>query len=389
MLGLVKTQKRRSTKMAKIDNTSSEHKIQWGEYIVAAAIVGGFTAIDSFVYDGSHHLNLVMLYLLGIVFVATRYTIGPAIFTVIWSVACFDYFFAKPTYGFGATPPRYMFSECVLLVVGFTINALSARLRQEIQSAAKAKLEFETEKMRTAILSSVSHDLRTPLASITGAASALLAEQGNSEYQQSNREELLNSILNESERMFRLVHNLLDMTRIESGALKVKPQWCSIEEIVGAAIPHFSRRLSQRHLKVSIPADLPLVELDEVLIEQVIVNLLDNALKYSPAGSDIGISARALPSILVVSVVSQGELISEEESRKIFERFVRGKHDTTAGGFGLGLAICKSIITAHGGEIWTDASTTGETSGNSFSFSLPLGKGAPQMTLEQPELKKQ
>jgi two-component system, OmpR family, sensor histidine kinase KdpD len=371
-----------------MDTKANDHKIKWGEYIVAAAIVGGVTAIDSFMFDGSHHLNVAMLYLLGIVFVATKYTMGPAIFTVIWSVACFDYFFAAPNYHFGSGQPRYFFSECVMLVVGFTINALAARLRQETQTAAKAKLEFETEKMRTAILSSVSHDLRTPLASITGAASALLAEQDNSEYQKKNREELLNSILNESERMFRLVHNLLDMTRIESGALKVKPQWCSIEEIVGAAIPHFSRRLSKRQLKISIPADLPLVELDEVLIEQVMVNLLDNALKYSPAGSDISISAKTLQSILVVSVVSQGELISAEESRKIFERFVRGKHDTTAGGFGLGLAICKSIITAHGGEIWTDSSATGETSGNSFSFSLPLGKGAPQMTLEQPELKK-
>jgi two-component system sensor histidine kinase KdpD len=372
-----------------MDNKVNDRKIQLGEYIVAAAIVGGFTAIDSFIFDGSHHLNLVMLYLLGIVFVATRYSIGPAIFTVIWSVACFDYFFAKPSYGFGATPPRYIFSECVLLVVGFTINALSARLRQEIQTAAKAKLEFETEKMRTAILSSVSHDLRTPLASITGAASTLLAESDNGESQKKNREELLNSILNESERMFRLVHNLLDMTRIESGALKVKPQWCSIEEIVGAAIPHFSRRLSQRHLNISIPADLPLVELDEVLIEQVIVNLLDNALKYSPAGSNVDITARVVPSIMVVSVVSQGELISPDESRKIFERFVRGKHDTTAGGFGLGLAICKAIVTAHGGEIWTDSSKTAPAVGNSFSFSLPLGKGAPQMTLEQSELKEQ
>jgi two-component system sensor histidine kinase KdpD len=367
--------------------TKEKHPIHWGEYIVAAAIVGGFTAIDSFIFDGSHHLNLAMLYLLGIVFVATRYTIGPAIFTVIWSVACFDYFFAKPVYGFGSTAPQYIFSECVLLVVGFTINALAARLREEIQTAAKAKLEFETEKMRTAILSSVSHDLRTPLASITGAASTLLAEQENTEYQKNNREELLNSILNESERMFRLVHNLLDMTRIESGALKVKPQWCSIEEIVGAAIPHFSRRLSQRHLKIFIPADLPLVELDEVLIEQVIVNLLDNALKYSPAGSDITISAKALPSILIVSVISLGELLSSEEGLKIFERFVRGKHDTTAGGFGLGLAICKAIVTAHGGEIWADSSTSAPASGNSFSFSLPLGKGAPQMTLEQVESK--
>jgi K+-sensing histidine kinase KdpD len=354
--------------------------IKWGQFFIALVLIAGATAIDwcLFQNDRFHHLSLSMIYLLFVTFIAMRYSLGPAVFSALLSVACFDYFFVPPYFAFGPTHPAYLFSEAVMLIVSCTISGLAHRLKSQVQTTERAKVNFETERMRTAILSSVSHDLRTPLASITGAASTLL-DEGES-LPSASRTELLNSILNESERMNRLVRNLLDMTRIEAGAMKVKKEWCSIEEIVGAAIPHFRRRLHTRKLKVKVPADLPLIEIDEVLIEQVLINLLDNAIKYSPPDSEITIEAKKHENWLVVSVTSQGQLLSDADLNKIFDRFVRGPRDTTASGFGLGLAICAAIIKTHGGKLWAEAK---ESIGNIFYISLPIGTGAPSMEIEK------
>ena len=235
-------------------------------------------------------------------------------------------------------------------------------------------LEYEAEQLRTSLLSSLSHDLRTPLASIEGAASSLVEDQGR--LSATTRRELAQSIMEESRRMTRLVANLLDMVRVESGALGVHREWHVLEEVVGVALLRAGDRLAGRPVTTDLPAGLPLVPIDDVLIEQVLINLLENAAKYTPAGSPVEISAILRPDGVLVTVADRGPGVPDDERERIFEKFHRAARG--AGGIGLGLAICRGIITAHGGRLWVDHRPGG---GAAFRFTLPI-VGVPP-TLEQ------
>ncbi len=235
-------------------------------------------------------------------------------------------------------------------------------------------LEYEAEQLRTSLLSSLSHDLRTPLASIEGAASSLVEDQGRLSL--TTRRELAQSIMEESRRMTRLVANLLDMVRVESGALGVHREWHVLEEVVGVALLRAGDRLAGRSVTTDLPAGLPLVPIDDVLIEQVLINLLENAAKYTPAGSPVEVSATLRPDEVLVTVADRGPGVPDEERERIFEKFHRAARG--AGGIGLGLAICRGIITAHGGRLWVDHRPGG---GAAFRFTLPI-VGVPP-TLEQ------
>ena len=238
------------------------------------------------------------------------------------------------------------------------------------EEAQAAHVRAEAERLRNALLSSVSHDLRTPLASITGGVSSLL-ESGDSLDAETQRE-LLRTVHEEAERLNRLVQNLLEMTRLESGAVQVRKDWHSIEELVGAALGRFNRRLGQRPIVTRIPADLPLVALDPVLIEQVLVNLLDNALKYTPPESPIEIAARVDGDGVTVEVADRGPGLPPGEERRVFDKFYRGRAVADRG-VGLGLAICQGIVEAHGGRIWAENRPGG---GVTFRFTL-AGKDPP------------
>lgn len=239
-------------------------------------------------------------------------------------------------------------------------------------------LEFEAEQLRTSLLSSLSHDLRTPLAGIEGAASSLLEDEGRMEA--GTRRELAQTIVDEARRMTRLVGNLLDMVRVESGALGVHRQWHVLEEVVGVALLRVGERLAGREVNTDIPAGLPLVPIDDVLIEQVLINLLENAAKYTPAGSPIDIAVAARPGEVLVTVADRGPGVPDEERERIFEKFHRA--DRGAGGIGLGLAICRGIVTAHGGRLWVDHRPGG---GAAFRFTLPIVGEPPTLEAEPAE----
>jgi len=232
----------------------------------------------------------------------------------------------------------------------------------------RARVETEREQLRSALLSSVSHDLRTPLGVIEGAASTLLdAEVALDE---PTRRDLLLSIHEEAERLNRRVRNLLDMTRFEGGAVKLDLEWQSLEEVVGAALSRLETRLSGRAVEVDLPVDLPLVRCDAVLIEQVLVNLVENALKYSPAGTPLGVSAQEKEGLVIVRVTDRGPGIPPGEQERIFEKFYRAVRRGDPGGVGLGLAICRAIVSAHGGRIWAENRDGG---GAAVHFALPAG----------------
>ncbi len=237
--------------------------------------------------------------------------------------------------------------------------------------AQQAILKAETETLRNTLLSSVSHDLRTPLAAISGAATTLL--QRDISIEQAGRQELVQTIYEEAEHLNQIIRNVLDMTRIESGAITVKKEWQSLEEIVGVALERISEKLSDRPVSVNLPSNLPLIPFDPLLIEQVLINLLDNAIKYTPHNTPLELSARVKDDTLTVELADRGPGIPEGYEERIFEKFIRGA--AAGGGIGLGLTICRAIISAHGGHIYAENRSGG---GAVFRFTLPI-EGQPPL----------
>ncbi len=252
-------------------------------------------------------------------------------------------------------------------------TALALERRRLADEAEAARIRMEAERLRSVLLTSVSHDLRTPLTAITGAATTLL--ESADRLDRRTRTELLESVRDEAERLNRLVQNLLEMTRLESGELRVQRAWHPLEEVVGAALGRVARGLGTRPVAVSIPPDLPLVAIDDVLIEQVLVNLLDNAVKYTPVGSAVRLVVTAGENHVTVELADQGPGLPRGEEERVFEKFHRGTTEDRRGA-GLGLAICRGIVEAHGGRIWAQ-NLPG--SGVAFLFTLPLGGTRPAM----------
>ncbi len=240
-----------------------------------------------------------------------------------------------------------------------------ARLAEDTKAA---EVRIESERLRNSLLSSVSHDLRTPLATITGAVTTILDE--GTHLDEGTRRELLESVREEADRLNRLVQNLLEMTRLESGALQLHKELHPLEEVIGAALGRLAKRLAGRRVTTRVPPTLPLVPIDDALIEQVLLNLLDNALKYTPPASPIEIIATATDRNVTVEIADRGPGLPPGDQDRIFEKFYRGQ--TTGGrGAGLGLSICRGIVRAHGGRIWAQNLPGG---GVAFLFTLPLSE---------------
>jgi len=483
-------------------------------YLVSCATVLACTLVCWAMFHRFDNSNLVMVYLLGVAFVATRFGRRPSALAAVLSVAAFDFFFVPPHLTFAVSDTQYVVTFGVMLVVSLLISTLAARVRGQAEGARRrerrtqvlygmtqdlagartveevaraatrhvyellqgpvevllpgasgrlspledapggdpreaavaqwafdhnraaglgtdtlpgasahyvplrgtssalgvlgvrpddsllplgpdqidlletlcrqaasslerirlaeqaeeARLAVETERLRSTLLSSVSHDLRTPLATITGAASTLLQPAALDE---EGQRELKEAIYEEAERLNRLVTNLLDMTRLEAGSLQLRRDWHSLEELVGTALARLEGQLKERRVTVSIPQDLPLVPVDGMLIEQLLVNLLENAFKYTPAGSPVQVAARVSAGSVEVEVADEGPGFPDGAEERLFEKFYRGSSGEH--GSGLGLPICKAIVTAHGGRIWAE----NRPRGAAFRFTLPLGETPP------------
>ena len=273
---------------------------------------------------------------------------------------------------------RFLHIEQRRQLDGFVAQLALAMERASLaEETSKARRDIEAEQLRSSLLSSVSHDLRTPLAVITGSSSTLL--QSGAGLSDATRQELLRTVLEEAEHLNRLIRNLLDMTRLESGAVKVKKEWLPLEELVGAALNRVETRVADRELQVDLPRNLPLVPCDPILIEQVLINLLENAAKYSTG--PIAITAAGREREVVVEVADRGPGIEAGQESRIFDKFQRAGRDGNAEGVGLGLTICRAVVTAHGGRIWTQ---NREGGGASFQFSIPIEGDAPQLVLSEP-----
>jgi two-component system sensor histidine kinase KdpD len=269
-------------------------------------------------------------------------------------------------------------SQRQLLDVFVSQSALALERAVLAEETVEARLAAETERLRSTLLATMSHDFRTPIATITGAATTLLDE--SAAVPSAERRDLLETIREEAERLGRLVRDLLDLNRIESGALVVHKEWCPLEEMVGAALARTEEMLAGREAQVCLPKSLLGAEVDPVLIEQVLTNLLENAAKYTPAGSPIEIEGQAVSGGVEVTVADHGPGIPPADLERVFDKFHRLAGDAHVPGTGLGLAICRAILAAHGGRIWAENRPDG---GARFRFFLPAA-GAPP-ALDDPD----
>lgn len=246
--------------------------------------------------------------------------------------------------------------------------------REMLDDAAKqTELLRESERLTAALLNSISHELRTPLATIHGAADSLLRPGQTIPDEQ--RRQLTHDILDASYRLNRLVENLLDMSRLESGRLQIKQEWCDVGEIIGVAAQRLASCLVERPLSIEVPTDMPLVKLDFVLIEQVLVNLLDNACTYTPPGTHIRIKARQHDSVCEIILANDGPPIPTADLERIFDKFYR-LAGATANGTGLGLPISRGLVEAHGGTL---TANNCPTKGVRFTIRLPMVEKPPSV----------
>ena len=278
--------------------------------------------------------------------------------------------------------PPLTLAEDRLLRTFASQGALALERAHLALAETRARVLEESDQLKTALLSSVSHELRTPLATIKASATSL--RNGMVDWNSDARQELLSAIDEEADHLNRLVGNLLDMSRIESGALKPDRKWNVLAEIVTGVVSRMRHTpaASERPIEVDVPEDLPLVPVDYVQIEQVFTNLISNSLKYAPPHAAVRVSSRVIDrEWILVQVYNQGPPVPEQHLERIFDKFYRVTAADRVTGTGLGLSICKGIITAHGGRIWAENVSGGFV----FNFTLPLtrdGEPPPQLPVE-------
>lgn len=245
--------------------------------------------------------------------------------------------------------------------------ALAIEVDRLHEHSQKSEMQIETDRVRSSLLQSISHDLRAPLAAVMGGASTLM-ELGK-ELDTKKIKKLGREIYFETEQLNRLINNLLQMTYLEAEEVKLQKEYQSLSEVIHSVLQISETKLGKKPLHITISADLPKIPFDRTLIQEVFMNLLDNAIKFTPGDTPIEISAIAEKSKVIISVEDKGPGIVHDEVDKLFEKFYRGRMLSTERGLGLGLAICRSVITAHGGEIWA---TNRKGGGAAFCFTLPL-----------------
>jgi two-component system sensor histidine kinase KdpD len=262
--------------------------------------------------------------------------------------------------------PRRLLQTCASLL------AISLERIHYIDVAQKSTVQIESERLRNSLLSAISHDLRTPLASLVGLAESLAMVQPPLTAEQ---RVLAGSIRQSAQRMSALVNNLLDMARLEAGAVQLHKDWQPLEEVVGSALAACTPALAAHRVDVQLPDDLPLLQIDAVLMERVLVNLLENAAKYTLPGTPIRLAAQALSDAVAITVSDEGPGLPKGREELLFEKFERGARESATPGVGLGLAICRAIVQAHGGSIRGDTilNPQGQAAGARFTLLLPRG----------------
>jgi two-component system sensor histidine kinase KdpD len=318
-----------------------------------------------------------MVYLLGVVIVALRCSRGAAVLASILSIVAFDLLFVPPVGSFTVNDLQYLLTFAIMLGVGLIVSTLTDSVRRRSRAQAAAEIEAETERVRGTLLASISHDLRTPLA-VMSSASSSLAESGE-RLGAAERQALAQSVYRQARDMSEQVSKILQMTRLEAGAIALRRDWASIAEIAGAVLARLRERLAQHRVMVEVPADLPLVRVDATLIEQALGNLLENAAQHTPAGTVVRLRAEHQGVEVVVSVEDFSAGPADAVVERAFAKFERGRSEGAGTGVGLGLSICRAIVRLHHGRAWAQQLPGG---GSAFRFALPA-EDMPQVPAEE------
>jgi two-component system sensor histidine kinase KdpD len=348
----------------------------WPGYAWAAGAAVLCTLLGMAMHPRFDIVNIAMVYLLAVVIVALRFALGPAIAASILSVAALDYFFVPPRGTFTIDDVQYLLMFAIVVAVAVIVSRLVDSVRRQAAAKAALELEAETERIRSALLASISHDLRTPLAVMAGASSTL-AESGE-RLGAAERDALARSVFEQAREMSEHVAKVLQMTRLETGAIRLDRDWASLQEIVGAVLARLSERMSRHRVIVELTDDLPLVRVDATLIEQALGNLLENSAKHTPADTVVRVRAQRRDAEVVVSVEDYSGGLPQADVERVFEKFHRGSVGDAGTGMGLGLAICRAIVRLHGGRAWAESVPAG---GTAFRFSLPV-EAPPAMPSE-------
>ena len=334
----------------------------WAGYAWAVAAAAACTLVGLAMRSRFDTVNIAMVYLVPVVVISLRYSRGAGIFTALLSVAAFDVVFVPPHGAFTVEDAQYILTFAIMVTVAVVISGLTHRNREQAEARARLAIEAQTERVRSALLASISHDLRTPLAVIAGASSTL-AERGEG-MPPDERQALARSLFSQCREMSERVAKVLQMTRLETGALELERDWAALPEIASSVLRSLEERLAAHHVMLELPADLPLVRVDAALIEQVLANLIENAAKHTPPGTVIRVRAAVSGNELVVSVEDTGGGLPADELERAFAKFQHGGPS----GMGLGLAISRAIVALHSGRIWAERLDRG----CAFRFSLPL-----------------
>ena len=342
--------------------------------LISSGILGACSLIGFIFYSsGLSEANIISIYILGILIIAslTSSWLYGGISSVI-GVLLFNCLYAEPRFTLFVYDWQYSITTFVMLIASIVTNSIMTQFRrQHVLRVLNERIthEADVERLRANLLRSISHDLRTPLTSISGNADILLSsgEQLNVDL----RKLLCREIVNDSEWLIGLVENLLFITRIEDGMLSIQTEQEVLQEIIPEALIHLAKRAKNHNILLEMPEELLIVKMEARLIMQVIINIVDNAIKYSPAGSDISISAHRRGSRAIVSIGDYGCGIEEKDKDRVFEMFstTNKKSGDNRRGIGLGLSLCKAIIQAHGGTIYINDNTP---SGTIVSFTLNL-----------------
>lgn len=377
---------------------------KWAGYVVAALSVGALTLLLKTVGEHVNAATVSLALLLNVLFIATRWGSLPALAASILAMLCFNFFFLPPFGRFAIAATDNWIALLAFLVTAVTAGQLSAsakrraeeaeagrreierlyaELRDAFQRASHAEALRQSEKLKSALLDAVTHDLRTPLTSIKASITTLLDEvRGRLDNEPpvkldtESRVEMMEVIDEESDRLSRFINGLIELARIEAGELQLRRRWGAVEEIISTALLRAKPITRNHRVQLEVEKELPGVRVDERAVSEVVYTLIDNAAKYSPKGSTIRITARRSGDDLIeMGVEDDGPGISVDLRERVFDKFFRATRDgdvrSRPTGTGMGLAIAKGIVEAHYGKIWIEPGREGK--GTRVLFTLPIG----------------
>jgi len=377
---------------------------KWVGYVAAALSVAATTLVLKVLGDHVNAATVSLALLLNVLFIATRWGSLPALVASIVAMLCFNFFFLPPFKTFNIAATDNWIALVAFLVTAVTAGQLSARAKKRAEEAELGKREIErlyaelrdaferashaealrqSEKLKSALLDAVTHDLRTPLTSIKASITTLLDEvRGRSNeapvtLDAESKVEMMEVIDEESDRLSRFINGLIELARIEAGELQLRRRWGAVEEIISTALDRAEPITRQHHVNLDIEKELPGVRVDERAVSEVVYTLIDNAAKYSSKGSTIRIVVRhAGDELIQMSVEDEGRGIPTHLRDRVFDKFFRATRDGDVStqqpsGTGMGLAIAKGIIEAHDGKIWIESGAGGK--GTRVVFTLPIG----------------